>query len=180
VAILIHGGKLVDPVRNRVEEQDLLIEGERVVRILPTGVLSDAGPLLRKIDARNRLVVPGLVDMHVHLREPGYEHKETIATGSLSGVAEGLRRCLYAEYQAGQRSGTVTEIPSPCQEANVCRVYPIAAITLGQQGKHSPISLNCKPERSVSDDGQPVKSASSCEGHGLENPFVLRDLTVRT
>ena len=71
MAILIHGGKLVDPVRNSVEEKDLLIERDRVVKILPPGTFSDTGPRLNRIDARNRIVVPGFVDMHVHLREPG-------------------------------------------------------------------------------------------------------------
>ncbi|MCU0597109.1 MAG: amidohydrolase family protein, partial [Desulfobacterota bacterium] len=90
MAILIQGGKVVDPVLNRVEARDLLIEKERIVKLLPPGIFSDFGPGLRRVDARNRMVVPGLVDMHVHLREPGYEHKETIATGSLSGVAGGF------------------------------------------------------------------------------------------
>jgi len=161
VAILIQGGKLVDPVLNRVEEQDLLIEKERVVKILPPGVFSEAGPLLRKIDARNRLVVPGLVDMHVHLREPGYEHKETIATGSLSGVAGGFSAlaCMPNTKPVNDR-GTVTEfILGRAREANLCRVYPIAAITRGQQGEALTDfgELRKAGAVGVSDDGQPVK-----------------------
>jgi dihydroorotase len=161
VAVLIQGGKLVDPVLNRVEEQDLLIEKERVVKILPPGVFSEAGPLLRKIDARNRLVVPGLVDMHVHLREPGYEHKETIATGSLSGVAGGFcaLACMPNTKPVNDR-GTVTEfILGRAREANLCRVYPIAAITWGQQGEALTdfAELRRAGAVGVSDDGQPVK-----------------------
>jgi len=162
VAVWIQGGKLVDPVRNRVEELDLLIEGDRVVKILPTGVFSDTGPRLKRIDARNRLVVPGLVDMHVHLREPGYEHKETIATGSLSGVAGGFTAlaCMPNTRPVNDQR-TVTEfILARAGEANLCRVYPIAAITRGQQGGTLTdfAELRKAGAVGVSDDGQPVKN----------------------
>jgi dihydroorotase len=161
VAVWIEGGKLVDPVRNRVEEQDLLIEGERIVKILPTGVFSDTGPRLKKINARNRLVVPGLVDMHVHLREPGYEHKETIATGSLAGVAGGFTAlaCMPNTRPVNDR-GTVTEfILGRAREVNLCRVYPIAAITRGQHGEIISDFNELKNAGAVgvSDDGQPVE-----------------------
>ena len=162
MAVLIRGGKLVDPVRNRVEEQDLLIEKERIVKILPPGVFLEEGPQLRKIDARNRVVVPGLVDMHVHLREPGYTHKETIATGSLSGVAGGFTAlaCMPNTRPANDR-GSVTEfILGRAGEANLCRVYPIAAITRGQQGETLTDfdELRKAGAVGVSDDGQPVKN----------------------
>lgn len=161
MAVWIQGGKLVDPVRNRVEEQDLLIEGERIEKILPAGVFSDPGPQLKRINARNRLVVPGLVDMHVHLREPGYEHKETITTGSLAGVAGGFTAlaCMPNTNPVNDR-GAVTEfIVRRAREANLCRVYPIAAITQEQQGE---ILTNFGELRDagavgVSDDGHPVK-----------------------
>ena len=161
MAIWIQGGKLVDPVCNRVEEQDLLIERERIVRILPPGVFSDTGPRLRTVDARNRLVVPGLVDMHVHLREPGYEHKETIATGSLAGVAGGFTAlaCMPNTNPVNDR-GRVTEfILGRAREANVCRVYPIAAITREQQGETLTDfdELRKAGAVGVSDDGRPVK-----------------------
>jgi dihydroorotase len=162
VAVLIQGGKLVDPVHNRVEEQDLLIEGERIAKILPSGVFSETGPRLRKIDARNRVVVPGLVDMHVHLREPGDVHKETIATGSLSGVAGGFSAlaCMPNTNPVNDR-GKVTEfILGRAREANLCRVYPIGAITLGQKGEVLTDfgELRRAGAVGVSDDGQPVKN----------------------
>ncbi len=161
MAILIQGGKVVDPVRNRVEERDLLIEGERIARILPPGGFSEAGPRLRTIDARNRVVAPGLVDMHVHLREPGYEHKETIATGSLSGVAGGFTAlaCMPNTNPVNDRE-TVTEfILRRAREANLCRVYPIAAITLGEQGETLTDfdGLRRAGAKGVSDDGRPVE-----------------------
>ncbi len=154
-------GKLVDPVRNRVEEQDLLIERERIVRILPPGVSLDTGPRLRTVDARNRLVVPGLVDMHVHLREPGYEHKETIATGSHSGVAGGFTAlaCMPNTRPVNDRRGVTEFILGRAREANLCRVYPIGAITREQQGQTLTDfdELRKAGAVGVSDDGQPVK-----------------------
>jgi dihydroorotase len=161
VAVLIQGGKLVDPVRECVEEQDLLIEGERIAKILPRGFFSEPGPQLRTIDARNRLVVPGLVDMHVHLREPGYEHKETIATGSLSGVAGGFTAlaCMPNTKPVNDRVGVTEFILGRAAEANLCRIYPIAAITVGQQGERLTDfdELRKAGAVGVSDDGQPVK-----------------------
>ncbi len=158
---MIQGGKLVDPVRNRVEEQDLLIEGERIARILPSGAFSEAGSRLRTIDARNRMVLPGLVDMHVHLREPGYEHKETIATGSLSGVAGGFTAlaCMPNTKPVNDRAAVTEFIHDRAKEANLCRVYPIAAITLEQRGESLTDfdELRRAGAVGVSDDGRPVE-----------------------
>ena len=176
MAILIQGGKLVDPVRNCVEEEDLLIEGERIAKILPSGVFSETGPRLRKIDARNRLVVPGLVDMHVHLREPGDVHKETIATGSLSGVAGGFSAlaCMPNTHPVNDR-GEVTEfILGRAREANLCRVYPIGAITVGQKGEvlSDFAELRRAGAVGVSDDGRPVKSRELMR-HAMEQGRAL-------
>jgi dihydroorotase len=161
VAVLIQGGKLVDPLRDCVEEQDLLIEGERIAKILPKGSFSEPGPQLRTIDARNRWVVPGLVDMHVHLREPGYEHKETIATGSLSGVAGGFTAlaCMPNTKPVNDRGGVTEFILGRAAEAKLCRIYPIAAITVGQQGERLTDfdELRKAGAVGVSDDGRPVK-----------------------
>jgi dihydroorotase len=162
VAFWIQGGKLVDPVRNCVEEQDLLIEEERIEKILPSGVFSEGGTRLTKIDARNRLVVPGLVDMHVHLREPGDEHKETIATGSLSGVSGGFTAlaCMPNTKPVNDRAKITEFIQSRAKQADLCRVYPIGAITLGQQGQALTdfSELRRAGAVGVSDDGQPVKN----------------------
>jgi len=161
VAILIQGGKLVDPVRNRVEAQDLLIEKERVVKILPPGAFSEPGPGLRTVDARNRLIVPGLVDMHVHLREPGYEHKETIATGSLAAVAGGFTAlaCMPNTRPVNDRGPVTAFILDRAREANLCRVYPVAAITCGQEGETLTDfeELRKAGAVAVSDDGRPVE-----------------------
>jgi dihydroorotase len=162
VAFLIQGGKLVDPVRNAVEEKDLLIEKDRVVKILPPGAFSDTGPRLKRIDGRNRIVVPGFVDMHVHLREPGFEHKETIATGSLAGVAGGFTAlaCMPNTMPVNDEPLITEFILARAAEANLCRVYPIAAITRGQKSETLTDfdGLRKAGAVGVSDDGQPVKN----------------------
>jgi len=162
VAILIQGGKLVDPVRNTVEEKDLLIEKDRVVKILPPGAFPDAGPRLKQIDARKRIVVPGFVDMHVHLREPGFEHKETIATGSLAGAAGGFTAlaCMPNTRPVNDEPSVTEFILGRAAQADLCRVYPIAAITLGQKGETLTDFAGLKKAGAVgvSDDGQPVKN----------------------
>jgi len=161
VAVLIQGGKLVDPVRNRTEEQDILIDKERIVKILPPGVFSEQGPRLKTIDVRNCMVLPGLVDMHVHLREPGYEHKETIATGSLSGVAGGFTAlaCMPNTNPVNDRAAVTKFILRRANEADLCRVYPIAAITQGQRGEilNNFDELRKAGAVGVSDDGRPVE-----------------------
>ncbi|MHC4780872.1 MAG: amidohydrolase family protein, partial [Planctomycetota bacterium] len=81
--ILIRGGRVMDPSRGIDEETDLLLEGGRVRA--PSG-----GPADEIFDARGLVVAPGLIDMHVHLREPGGEEAETIETGSASAVAGGF------------------------------------------------------------------------------------------
>src|SRR5919197_1571694 len=86
-SMLLKGGRVVDPVNGRDGAFDVLIEGDRIVRVgrdLP----SDGATL---VDIPSGLVIcPGLIDMHVHLREPGQEHKETVATGTAAAVAGGF------------------------------------------------------------------------------------------
>ena len=86
----IRGGEVVDPVRHRVERVDLLIEKRKISKRLPPGAFKETNPQIRIVEASNKLVVPGLIDMHVHLREPGHEYKETVASGARSAAAGGF------------------------------------------------------------------------------------------
>ncbi len=90
MTIWIKGGEVVDPVKGTVEKLDVIVERGRVSRLLPHGKFKEKGPKLRHMDASGKFVVPGFIDMHVHLREPGHEYKETIATGGKAGVAGGF------------------------------------------------------------------------------------------
>ena len=137
-----------------------LIDDGRIARVGPTGPI-DA-------DARDRSTragcwsLPGLIDMHVHLREPGQEYKETIATGDARG---GRRRLhggrVHAEHQAGQRQrARVTEfILERAAAAHLARVYPIGArVARARRASSWPRSASCTRAGSVavSDDGRPV------------------------
>ena len=82
----IKGGKVVDPVKGVVELRDLLVENGKIVKILPPGKFEDTNDNLKTVDAYNRIIVPGLVDIHTHLREPGHEYKETILSGARAAV----------------------------------------------------------------------------------------------
>ena len=99
---LLKGGHLVDPLQGIDGVRDVLIEGDRVAAV---GQDLPAGPGVEVIEVPAGFVVcPGFVDMHVHLREPGQEHKETIATGTAAAAAGGFTaRRLHAEHQPGQR-----------------------------------------------------------------------------
>ena len=90
MAIWIRGGEVIDPVRSVSEKQDIIVDRGKIKGILPPGEFREAGPRLKIIDASGKILIPGLIDMHVHLREPGYEYKETIATGAKAGVAGGF------------------------------------------------------------------------------------------
>ena len=136
MSIWIKGGDLVDPERGVIEQSDLIVERGIIAKILPRGTFRDAGPRLRVIDASGKHVVPGLVDMHVHLREPGEEYKETIATGAKAGVVGGYTSlaCMPNTIPPNDCSSVTEFILRQAQKAGLARVYPIGAITVGQKG----------------------------------------------
>ena len=86
----IKGGKVVDPIKGVVKKTDLIIKKGKIAEILTPGEFKEEGPQLKIVDASDKLIIPGLIDMHAHLREPGYEYKETIATGARAAVAGGF------------------------------------------------------------------------------------------
>jgi len=137
VSTWIRGGELVAPQKGTSEQSDLIIERGRISRIVPHGTFQGQGSQLKVIDAAGKLVVPGLIDMHVHLREPGEEYKESIATGAKAAVAGGfISIACMPNTSPPNDCRSVTEfIVRRAEEAGLARVYPIASITMGQQGK---------------------------------------------
>lgn len=131
-SILIKGGRVVDPGSGQDAPADLTIAG---------GVISSRGseePAFdRVIDAAGLLVVPGLIDMHVHLREPGGEHKETIETGTAAAVAGGFTAvaCMPNTVPPADTPNVVKGIIQKAQEDGSCRVYPIACLSVGRAGR---------------------------------------------
>jgi dihydroorotase len=160
VTILLRGGDIVDPVKGVISKQDVVIEGERVLKILPFGIFVETGPQISIIDASGKLIIPGMVDMHVHLREPGHEYKETIATGSLAGVAGGFTAlaCMPNTDPVNDNVSVTEFILRQANKAGYLKVYPVAAITKGRKGDTLTEFGDLKKAGAVgvSDDGSPV------------------------
>ena len=155
--ILIRGGRVLDPASGMDEVCDLLIENG-VITGLGTGLDSIEG--CNEVDATDCLVTPGLVDPHVHLREPGGEHKETIATGTASAVAGGFTTvcCMPNTSPTIDSCQTMEFIRLRARETAHCRVFMVAAATMGRLGKEiAPISSLVESGAvGISDDGDVV------------------------
>ncbi len=156
---LIRGGRIVDPASGRDEMADLLLENGRISK---TGKGLSAGPGARKVDAKGQLVIPGLIDMHCHLREPGFEYKETIATGCAAAVKGGITSvmCMANTNPVNDCASVTAHILDKASQAALARVYPIGAITQGMQGE-TLTEMGELAENgcvAVSDDGRPVHS----------------------
>jgi len=156
----IKDGEMVDPVNGTVEKVDLIIEKGRVSKILPHGAFRDKDIQITIIPASKKLIIPGLVDMHVHLREPGHEYKETIETGGMAAVAGGFTSlACMPNTMPPNDSRSVTEfILEQAKKARLARIFPVAAITMGQKGEVLTEfgDLRKAGAVAVSDDGFPV------------------------
>lgn len=157
---IIKGGDVVDPVREVVERLDIVIEEGRISEILPSIELEKTGPQTAVIDASGKIVVPGMIDMHTHLREPGHEYKETIASGCLAGAAGGFTAlaCMPNTDPPNDNSSVTEFILRQAREAGTLKVYPIASITRGRKGEVLTEfgDLRKAGAVGVTDDGSPV------------------------
>jgi dihydroorotase len=155
----IVGGRIVDPGRFE-GPGDILVTGGRIAAVTPPGGLPESGSQSRVIDARGKIVTPGLVDVHVHLREPGFEHKETVASGCLAAVSGGFTAvCCMANTRPVNDCPQVTElILARAAQAGLARVYPVAALTLGLEGRTlcDFAALKAAGAAALSDDGRPL------------------------
>jgi dihydroorotase len=158
---LLKGGRVVDPANGRDGAFDVLIEGERIARV-GTDLPLEAGTDLVEIPA-GFIVCPGLIDMHVHLREPGQEHKETVATGAAAAVAGGFTAvaCMPNTIPVNDNAGVTEYILKKAAEAHLARVYPIGAVSRGQKGEQLADIAELKAAGcvAVTDDGHPVATA---------------------
>jgi dihydroorotase len=154
--LLIKNGRVVDPASNLDRVMDILINGNRIVKM---GEDIKAGDC-QVIDAAGMLVFPGLIDMHVHLREPGQEHKETIESGSKSAAAGGFTTiaCMPNTDPVIDSPAMVEYVKLKAEKAGYVKIKPIAAITKGLKGEElSPIGeLVRYGAVGFSDDGKPV------------------------
>jgi len=164
--IRIAGGRIIDPghfdgIADIVVKDGKIagiVESEQLV--VPDQASKIQHPDLRIIDATGRIVTPGLIDMHVHLREPGHEHKETIESGCRAAAWGGFSAvCCMPNTSPVNDSRQITEyIRAQASQYDMIRVYPVAAVSKGLAGK-TRCDFNELKEAgavAVSDDGHPV------------------------
>jgi dihydroorotase len=174
---LLKGGRLVDPVNGLDGAFDLLIDGDRIARVgrdlAVNGVDGAGGRRGPGSPGHNDTMViripdglvlcPGLIDMHVHLREPGQEHKETVATGTAAAAAGGFTAvaCMPNTTPVMDNAGVVEYVLKKAAEAALARVYPIGAVSRGQRGEQLADIAEMRQAGCVAltDDGRPVATA---------------------
>jgi dihydroorotase len=180
--ILIKNGHIIDPSQEIDGIGDILIEDGKIVEVRsqktnpPTPPLEKGGwgglerrrqgrinSESRTIDAEGCIVIPGLIDMHVHLREPGFEYKETIKTGTMAAVKGGFTTvcCMPNTYPVNDNASVTEFIIRKAAQEGSCAVLPIGAITKGQKGEELAEIGTMRKEGCIafSDDGQPVMNS---------------------
>ncbi len=158
--LLVKGGRVIDPANELDDIMDVLIENGSIIEI-GINIDPEDGDV---IDASNMIVCPGFIDMHVHLREPGFEYKEDIATGTRAAAAGGFTSvcCMPNTDPVADSAPVVRFIREKAEKAGVVNVFPIGTITKKQEGKELSevadlLAAGCI---AISDDGKPVKKAS--------------------
>lgn len=159
--LLIANGYIVDPAQGINTGRDLLIEDGRVLGVLERGVERPGG--VEILDATGLIVAPGFIDLHTHLREPGAEYKETIASGAAAAVAGGWTSvCAMPNTDPVNDSPAVTRfVIEQAQRAQLANVFPIGSLTKGCGGKELSEMGEMKNAGivAVSDDGHPVPTS---------------------
>jgi dihydroorotase len=160
-SILITGGTVVDPANGRHGAFDVLVADGRIAAVADPGT---AGTADQQIDASGCWVTPGLIDMHVHLREPGHEYKETVLTGAQAAVAGGFTAvACMANTNPVNDTGAVTKyIVEKAAAARQARVYPIGAVSVGLKGERLAEIGEMREAGivAVSDDGRPIMDSA--------------------
>jgi len=178
--LLIQGGHIIDPGQEIDETGSLLIAGGKI-SWLGRGEIAPPEPGGDTLDARGLIVCPGLIDLHCHLRQPGFEDKETIATGSQAAARGGFTTicCMPNTSPPLDSRATVDYVKSTASSEGVVRVLPIGCISRGRQGEElAPMSeLASAGVIAYSDDGNPVlnsnlmRQALDCS-RGLGLPII--------
>ena len=177
--IRIENARIIDPGRTDIIG-DVVVADGRIAAVRPAGEAAADGAD-RVIDARGLLVVPGLIDIHVHLREPGHEYKETVASGCRAAAAGGFTAvCAMPNTLPVNDNGQVTRfVRHQARAAQSARVYPVAAITRGLEGRQLCEFGELKTAGAVgfSDDGRPVASGQMMRrameyARGFDMPII--------
>ncbi len=169
--LIVSGGRVIDPGAGLDTLADILIEDGKVAWIGSSGARPPAPENCRILDARGLVVSPGFIDLHCHLREPGFEHKETVATGTLAAAKGGFTSvCAMPNTDPVMDNGEVVDyVLKKTREGAKVRVFPIGSISKKEQGKElSEIGeLIDAGVVALSDDGMPVAD-SSLMRHAME------------
>jgi dihydroorotase len=161
-ALLIKNARIVDPSQRMNEEGDLWIEDGRIRAIDRAGKIP-ARPGMRVIDGKGKIVMPGLIDLHVHLREPGLEYKESIETGTLAAAAGGFSSiaCMANTMPVNDTPYVTAYIREKAKAVAACRVHIVGAVTKGLRGEELAEIGGMVQEGAlaISDDGMPVMNS---------------------
>ncbi|MHC4949294.1 MAG: amidohydrolase family protein [Planctomycetota bacterium] len=161
--ILIHGGRVVDPASGLDATGDVLVRDGVVAAIETSPGRVDVPPDARRLDAEGCLVAPGLLDIHVHLREPDPEHRETVATGAAAAAAGGFTTvcCMPNTRPPLDSAALVRDVQARAALADAARVYIAACATEGRRGERpAPIgTMSAAGAVAFTDDGDVVADA---------------------
>jgi dihydroorotase len=160
--LILAGGRVIDPSQNRDREADVLIEDGRIVGIVGPGEAANGA---ERLDVRGKVVTPGLIDIHVHLREPGFEYKEDIESGTRAAAAGGFTRvcCMPNTNPAIDTAAVVRQILERAEQVGSARVHPIGAATRAMQGDQltEMAELKAAGAIAISDDAFPLQNAET-------------------
>jgi len=202
--LAILGGRVVDPESRTDRIADVFVQGGLIKKISPRKAKGKSGPEVRVkevIDAKGKIVVPGLIDMHAHLREPGREDEETIYTGSCAAVAGGFTSvcCMPNTEPPIDNQEAVKFVYDKAKEAK-CKIFCVGAVTKAQKGEELTeiFDLVQAGVVAISDDGKPVSNSqvmrnaleyckmfnltviSHCEDTNLSSSGVMHEGLVST
>lgn len=157
--LLIKGGRVVDPASGLDGVADILVSEGKIARV-DKDIASEGAEIL---DVSGMIVMPGLIDMHVHLREPGFKEKEDIESGSAAAAVGGFTAvaCMPNTEPALDNDAVIAEVVKKAAEIGLCRVYPIGTVTKGRRGQELAELGEMKAAGAVafSDDGSPVSTS---------------------
>ena len=160
MSLLVRNGRVVDPANSLDAVQDVLLAGDRIERLGP----SLTAPGATVLDATGKIVCPGFIDLHVHLREPGQEYKETVATGTRAAAAGGFTAvcCMANTHPVNDNRAVTDYIRAKAETQGVVRVYPIGAVTRNLGGNELAELAELAEAGCVafSDDGKCVMNAA--------------------
>lgn len=159
---ILTGGRVVDPSQEIDRLADVIIEGDRIAAIVSPGAVANGA---ERIDVSGKVVTPGLIDIHVHLREPGQEYKEDIESGTKAAAAGGFTRvcCMPNTVPAIDTAAVVRQILERTAQVGSAHVHPIGAATRAMQGDQltEMADLKAAGAIAISDDAFPLQNAET-------------------